>query len=77
MIQEVIGSKQDQNTHFPAVDFKNGFTSTANFDVKVLITGTDGFIGAINRRLRGSGWDVVGFSNGPAAGKAHYIRALS
>ena len=30
----------------------------------------DGFIGsAISRRLRGSGWDIVGFSNGPAAGK--------
>jgi nucleoside-diphosphate-sugar epimerase len=39
--------------------------------MKVLITGMDGFIGnEISRRLRSSGWDVVGFSNGPAAGKS-------
>jgi len=38
--------------------------------MKVLITGMDGFIGtAISRLLRCSGWDVVGFSNGPMAGK--------
>jgi UDP-glucose 4-epimerase len=38
--------------------------------VKVLITGMDGFIGRrIRHRLLGSGWEVVGLSDGPAAGK--------
>ncbi len=37
--------------------------------MKVLITGIDGFLGReISRRLRASGWDVAGFSNGPEAG---------
>lgn len=38
--------------------------------MKVLITGMDGFIGKdLSRQLSSSGWDVVGFSNGPEAGK--------
>lgn len=42
--------------------------------MKVLITGMDGFLGTkISQRLRNSGWDVAGFSNGPMAGKAPYL----
>jgi len=42
--------------------------------MKVLITGMDGFIGkAISQRLKSSGWDVVGFSNGPDAGRIPFL----
>jgi UDP-glucose 4-epimerase len=42
--------------------------------MKVLITGFDGFLGTeIHRRLKGSGWSVVGFSNGPLAGTAAHF----
>jgi nucleoside-diphosphate-sugar epimerase len=42
-----------------------------NVKMKILITGIDGFLGTeICRRLRCSGWDVVGFSDGPMAGTA-------
>ena len=46
--------------------------------MKVLVTGLDGFIGkAVYRWLRRAGWEVVGFSVGPLAGRTPLVHRCS